>query len=472
MASNKPLIHVFLVSFPAQGHVNPLLRLAKLLASKGNFLITFSTTKSTGRNMKKAGANVSGDPIPVGKCGSMIRFEFFNDGYSDDSDKEVQDYKSYFTLLETNGKKSLITIINRLRDDGRPVSYIINNPFVPWVSDLAEEVNIPSAMLWVQSCACFSLYYHYEKSSLSFPSQEQPDIDVHLPNMPVLKDYEIPTFLHPSSQFPYIGRIILGQIKSLSKTTCVLIETYEELEDDLIKYVSKSCPIRAVGPLFKIPLLEFETAANITGDMTKVDDCLGWLDSHDPSSVVYIAFGSHVILNEEQLTEMAYGVLNSGTSFLWVMKSRLPEEFLEAVGGRGMVVNWSPQPQVLAHPAVSCFVTHCGWNSTIEALSSGVPVVAFPQYGDQVTNARYLVDEWKVGIGMRRRGEPEKKLIGRKEVGECLREVTCGVKAAEMKENALKWKKLAEAAVAVGGSSDRNLQEFVDDVRSLSVLVE
>ncbi|KAL7598732.1 hypothetical protein Lser_V15G24567 [Lactuca serriola] len=469
MASSKTLTHVFLISFPAQGHVNPLLRLGKLLASKGNLLVTFSTTKSTGRKMKKAGAAVSSDPTPVGSCGGMIRFEFFNDGYSDDSDKEIHDYGAYFSMLETYGKKSVITILNRLKDqDNRPVSCVINNPFVPWVSDLAEELNIPSAMLWVQSCACFSSYYHYANSSVPFPSGEQPDNDVHLPNMPVLKSDEIPTFLHPSTQYPSVGKIIVEQFKNLSKTTCVLIETYE-LEDDLINYVSDQvCPlIRAVGPLFKSPLLEVETAANITGDMIKADDCMGWLDSQDTSSVVYIAFGSHVILNQEQLTEMASGVLNSGMSFLWVMRSRLPEEFLEAACGRGMVVDWSPQAQVLSHKAVSCFVTHCGWNSTLEALSTGVPVVAFPQYGDQVTNAKYLVDEWKVGIRMSRGGEAEKKVIGRKEVEECLREASCGVKAGEMKDNALKWKKAAMEAVAEGGKSDRNLQKFIDEIRRL-----
>ncbi|KAI3502788.1 hypothetical protein L1887_31105 [Cichorium endivia] len=171
--------------------------------------------------MKKAGATVSGDPTPVGNCGGMICFEFFNDGLTDDNDAEFQDHENYFSMLEDNGKKSLITIFNRLSEEDRPISCLINNPFVPWVTDTAEELKIPSAMLWVQSCACFSLFYHYE------------------------------------------------------------------------------------NPLLK-------TTANIPGDLIKADNCLEWLDSKDPSSVVYISFGSHVIVNQEQLTEMAYGVLNFG----------------------------------------------------------------------------------------------------------------------------------------------------------------
>ncbi|KVH93315.1 gallate 1-beta-glucosyltransferase-like [Cynara cardunculus var. scolymus] len=474
MASKEDLVHVFLVTFPAQGHVNPLLRLGKLIASKGNLLVTFSATKYIGNKMKKAGAAVSGDPTPVGNRGGMIRFEFFNDGCSEDDDEEIHDLDTYLPKLEAYGKRSLTVIINHHAQNGRPVSCLINNPFVPWVSDLGEELNIPSAMLWVQSCACFSSFYHYENLLEPFPSEKQPDIEVQLPNMPVLKSDEVPTFLHPSTPYPFLKRAILGQFKNLSKTFCVLMETFQELEDDLIKYMSQICPIRPVGPLFKHPLLE--TSSNISGNLIKADDCLEWLDSKQPSSVVYISFGSVVNLSQEQLTEMAYGVLNSGVSFLWVMRKgdtfngvksgRLPEGFSEAAGDKGMVVQWSPQTQVLSHPAVSCFVTHCGWNSTMEALSSGVPVVAFPQWGDQVTDAKYLVDEWKVGIRMCR-GEAENRVIGREEIGQCLKEATNGVKAAEMKRNALKWKKAAEAAVEEGGTSDRNIQEFVDDIMKI-----
>ncbi|KVH93316.1 limonoid UDP-glucosyltransferase-like [Cynara cardunculus var. scolymus] len=475
MVAQQNLVHVFLVTFQGQGHVNPLLRLGKLLASKGNLLVTFAATKSIGKKMKKADAAVSGDPTPVGNCGGMIRFEFFDDGCSEDNDDERHDRATYLPKLEAYGKKAIAAILDRHAQDGRPVSCLVNSPFIPWVSDLGEELNIPSAMLWVQSCACFSTYYHYTNSLIPFPSEKQPDIDVHLPNMPMLKSDEIPSFLHPATPYPSLKAAILKQFRNLPKTFCVLMETFEELEDDLIKYMSEICPIRPVGPLFNYPLLE--TTSNISGDLIKVEKCLEWLDSQQPSSVVYISFGSVVSLSQEQVTEMAYGVLNSGVSFLWVVRTtatstgvpgRLPKGFMEDVGERGMVVHWSPQAEVLSHPAVSCFVTHCGWNSTMEALSSGVPVVAFPQWGDQVTDAKYLVDEWKVGIRMCR-GEAEERVIGREEIAKCLKEATSGAKATEMKKNALKWKKSAAEAVAEGGTSHRSIQEFVHDVKKIGV---
>ncbi|KAK1417528.1 hypothetical protein QVD17_26657 [Tagetes erecta] len=424
--------------------------------------------------MNKAGAPVFGDPTPVGNNGGMIRFDFFDDGCDEDKDDERNDLDTYLPKLEAHGKSELTRIINNHAKNGRPVSCLINNPFVPWVSDLGEELNIPCAMLWVQSCSCFSSYYHYEKSLVPFPSEDQPDIDVQLPYMPLLKWDEIPSFLHPSTPYPFLRRAILGQFKNLSKNFCVLMETFEELESDLIKYMSQICPIRAVGPLFKNPLLE--TSSNISGDLIKADDCLEWLDSKPPSSVVYISFGSVVSLSQEQVTEMAYGVLNSGVSFLWVIRTgetstgvsgKLPDGFLEEAGDRGMVVQWSPQAQVLTHPALACFVTHCGWNSTMEALSSGVPVVAFPHWGDQVTDAKYLVDEWKVGIRMCR-GEAENRVIPREEVEKCLGEATSGLKAIQMKRNVMKWKKAAEEAVADGGTSDSNIEEFLNEVREIS----
>lgn len=467
MGSQPVLGHVLLVSFPGQGHVNPLLRLGKLIAAKG-LLVTFSTTESTGKQMRKAN-NVSGDPTPVGD--GMIRFEFFDDGLSDDDPRRHVDLDFYVPQLELVGKTAVAKIIKSHEENNEgygPIACIINNPFIPWVTDLAASLSIPSAVLWVQSCACFSAYYHYQHGLVPFPTENEPERDVQLPNMPLLKHDEFPSFLHPFSPYGILRRAILGQFKNLSKPFCVLMETFQELEPDEINYMNTLCPIKPVGPLFINPKLNLSP---ISGDFIKADDCIGWLDSKDQSSVVYISFGSVVHLKQEQIDEIAHGLLSSGVSFLWVLKQAdkdagiepliLPDGFLEKAGQRGLVVQWSPQAQVLAHKSVACFVTHCGWNSTMEALSSGVPVVAFPQWGDQVTDAKYLVDVFKVGIRMCR-GEAENKIISREQVERCLIEATSGPNVAKIKENALNWKAAATKAVAEGGSSDRNLQEFVD----------
>ncbi|KAK9944530.1 hypothetical protein M0R45_010091 [Rubus argutus] len=131
------------------------------------------------------------------------------------------------------------------------------------------------------------------------------------------------------------------------------------------------------------------------------------------------------------MEELGWGLKKSNIYFLWVVReeeaTKLPKGFAEEILEMGLVVSWCPQLDVLAHEAVGCFVTHCGWNSTLEALSLGVPLVAVPQWTDQSTNAK--------NIGGRERKEIQK--------------------------NALKWKELARKAVDEGGSSDRNVDEFI-----------
>ncbi|XP_022745619.1 gallate 1-beta-glucosyltransferase-like isoform X1 [Durio zibethinus] len=462
---SEPLVHVFLVSFPGQGHVNPLLRLGKLLASKG-LLVTLSTTESFGKQMIKAN-NITDEPTPVGD--GFIRFEFFQDGWDDDDPRRAH-LEQYLPQLELVAKEEIPRIISKYAEQNRPVSCFISNPFIPWASDVAESLGIPSAMLWVQSCACFAAYYHYHHGLVPFPIESDPEIDVQLPSMPLLKYDEVPSFLHPSTPYSILKSAILGQFKNLEKPFCILMDSFLELEPEIVEYMSKFCPIKTVGPLFKNPKA---TNSTVRCDIIKADDCIEWLNSKPASSVIYISFGSIVYLKQEQVDEIANALLNTGISFLWVMKPppkesglpihTLPEGFLEKVGDKGMIIQWSPQEKVLTHTSVSCFVSHCGWNSTMEALSSGMPIIAFPRWGDQVTDAVYLVEVFKTGVRMCR-GEAENRIIPREEVEKCLLEATVGPKAAEIKKNALKWKVAAEAAVADGGSSDRNIQALIDEV--------
>ncbi|KAK8605982.1 hypothetical protein V6N13_102746 [Hibiscus sabdariffa] len=148
-------------------------------------------------------------------------------------------------------------MINKYAEQNRPGSCLINYPFIAWASDVAESLGIPSAMLWVQSCACFAAYYHYNHGLVPFPSESDPKIDVRLPAMPVLMHDEVPSFLHPSSPSPSLRTAILGQFKKLDKPFCVLMDTFEELEPDIVEYMSKFCPIKTVGPLFKYQTTRF-----------------------------------------------------------------------------------------------------------------------------------------------------------------------------------------------------------------------
>uniref|UniRef100_A0A1J3CBR0 Glycosyltransferase n=1 Tax=Noccaea caerulescens TaxID=107243 RepID=A0A1J3CBR0_NOCCA len=458
--------HVMLVSFPGQGHINPLLRLGKLIASKG-LIVTFVTTEQPwGKKMRQANKIQDGVLKPVGL--GFLRFEFFNDGLADDDDEKRFDFHAFRPHLELVGKREIKKLVQRYEKE--PVTCLINNAFVPWVCDVADELRIPSAVLWVQSCACLTAYYYYHHRLVKFPTKTEPEISVEIPSLPLLKHDEIPSFLYPTSPYAAYGDVILDQFKRLEnhKPISIFIDTFHELEKDIIDHMSHLLPqvnISPVGPLFKMAQT---ISSDIKGDIAEhVGESIEWLDSREPSSVVYISFGTVAHLKQEQIDEIAQGLVISGLSFLWVVRPPmegsalkpyvLPRELEE----KGKIVEWCPQEKVLAHPAIACFLSHCGWNSTMEALSSGVPVVCFPQWGDQVTDAVYLVDVFKTGVRLSR-GASEEKIVSREVVAEKLLEATVGEKAVELRENARRWKEEAEAAVANGGSSDLNFNEFVD----------
>lgn len=167
------------------------------------------------------------------------------------------------------------------------------------------------------------------------------------------------------------------------------------------------------------------------------------------------------------MEEIAWGLKRSNFHFLWVVmdseKGKIPEGFVEEVENKGLVVNWSPQVKVLANEAVGCFFTHCGWNSTIEALSLGVPMVTMPGWSDQQTNSKLVEDAWKVGV---RAKVDEHGIVKREEIAICIKEVMEGDRGREMKMNSKKWKELAIEAASEGGTSDTNINELVAMLKS------
>lgn len=200
------------------------------------------------------------------------------------------------------------------------------------------------------------------------------------------------------------------------------------------------------------------------------DTCMEWLQQHPPKSVIYVSFGSMATLEEQQMKELAISLNLTDKHFLWVVRSseesKLPNNFAREMSEKGLIVSWCPQLEVLAHDAIGCFVTHCGWNSTLEALSLGVPMVAMPWWSDQSTNAKFVMDIWKMGI---RACPDERNIVSHEEIVRCVKLVMEGERGEEMRENARKWKELGRGAVDEGGSSDRNIQEFVSTVTARSL---
>ncbi|CAO2204552.1 unnamed protein product [Urochloa humidicola] len=449
--------HVLLVCFPSQGHVNPTLRLAKRLAAKG-LLVTFCTTSGAGAKLAAASppgaissSRNAGDGVRVGR--GRLRFEFL-----DDHGNERDDLMVY---LAASAPAAFAGLLARQAASGRPVACVVGNPFLPWALDAAAAAGVPSsAVLWVQSCAVFSVYYHAARGLLEIPPE---DARVALPGLPPLSAAELPSFLLPSNPFTLITDAIMAQFRNMDKASWVLANSFPELEPGVLAALPVAAP--RPPPLIPIgPLVDLGGDDAVRGDMIEAADgeCVAWLDAQPPCSVVYASVGSVVVLTADEVAEMAHGLASTGRPFLWVVRPDarplLPDGFLLDAAGRGAVVPWSPQERVLAHPATACFLTHCGWNSTLETVAAGVAVVAFPQWGDQRTDAKFLVEE--LGMGVRLRAPPLTR--------EAVELAVARPEAEGMRARAREWSAAARAAVAPGGSADRHLQAFVDDVTRLA----
>ncbi|KAL0422394.1 UNVERIFIED_CONTAM: 7-deoxyloganetin glucosyltransferase [Sesamum latifolium] len=248
----------------------------------------------------------------------------------------------------------------------------------------------------------------------------------------------------------------------------VIINTFDELEKEVLDALRQKFEhVLTIGPL---QLLEHEVenpdVKAIGSSLWREDDaCIAWLNERAPNSVLYVNFGSITVLSAKQLVEFAWGLANSNQYFLWIIRpdlvsgdsAILPEEYLKEVEGRALMVGWCSQEQVLAHPSVGGFLTHSGWNSTVEGISEGVPMISWPFFAEQQTNCRYVCTDWAMGLELE--GEVE-----REKVGELVKVLMEGEKGKEMRKKALEWKDKAQAAAKPGGSSYHNLEFLVNEM--------
>ncbi|KAL0361924.1 UNVERIFIED_CONTAM: Crocetin glucosyltransferase 2 [Sesamum radiatum] len=235
--------------------------------------------------------------------------------------------------------------------------------------------------------------------------------------------------------------------------------------------MSRLWPLKTIGPT--LPSVYLDNRLKDDNDYgfniytPNTDTCMKWLDSKETRSVVYFSFGSAASLSTEQTEELANALMHSSKSFLWVVKpseeSKLPTNFSKGNPNKGLVVKWCPQLAVLAHDAVGCFVSHCGWNSTMEAISLGVPVVAMPQFLDQMTNAHFVEHVWRVGIKPK---TDENGLAPSEEIETCIDEIMQGERGREIKKNAARWSALAKEAIDEGGSSDKCIDDIIAQLSS------
>lgn len=257
-----------------------------------------------------------------------------------------------------------------------------------------------------------------------------------------------------------VMEIILDCISRVPKAHCLLFTSFYEFEPQMLDTLKLEFPfpIYPIGPA--IPYFELEKEPQVANNDGR--NYQQWLNSQPAGSVLYISLGSFLSVSASQMDEIASGLQNSGVRFLWVARGEAPR-LKERCGEKGLVVPWCEQLKVLCHSSVGGFWSHCGWNSTLEAVFAGIPMLTFPLFLDQNPNSTLIVDDWKIGWRIKRTKVGTETLIVKEEISEIVQRFMdlSSSEGKQMRDRAKKLKENCHSAIGEGGSSHRNLDEFI-----------
>ncbi|KAM5575651.1 hypothetical protein ABKV19_014553 [Rosa sericea] len=469
--THKP--HAVCIPFPAQGHINPMLKLAKLLHHKG-FHITFVNTEYNHKRLLKSRGPNSLDGLP------SFTFETIPDGLPPTDANATQDIASLCVSTRTKCLPYFRELLSKLNSTPNipPVSCIVSDGVMSFTVEAAQELGLPEVLFWTTSACGFMAYMQYQNlidegliplkdASCLTNGYLETEID-WLPGMRGIRLRDIPTFIRTTDPEDSMINTLLIETERAKRASAIILNTFDDLEHEVLDALKNLLPpIYSIGPLQLQLRSEDTELKSIQSNLWKDEpECLEWLDSKAPNSVVYVNFGSITVMTSEQLIEFAWGLANSNKTFLWVIRPDLvggesavvPPEFVEETKERSLLTTWCPQEQVLSHPAIGGFLTHSGWNSTLESVCAGVPMICWPFFAEQQTNCRYCCKEW--GIGMEIEG-----YVNRSNIEELVRKLMEGEEGKDMRKKAMEWKKLAkEAATAPDGLSFLDWDKMVNEV--------
>lgn len=348
---------------------------------------------------------------------------------------------------------------------------------------MVDSLEIPRIIF--NGSGCFSRCTQY--SLTRHAPHEKVDSDTEPFVLPGLPDRIELT----RSQLPYFFRSKSGFLDIMAKTEeksfGVVVNSFYDLEPAYAEYFKKEMGKKAwlVGPV-SLCNRNVEDKAE-RGQKSSIDEqsCLNWLDSKEPNSVLYVSFGSLARLAPKQLLEIAYGLEDSHHSFIWVVgkilnsvqeeeENWLPSGFQERIieSKKGLIIRgWAPQLLILEHVAIGGFMTHCGWNSSLEGVDAGIPMITWPLTAEQFSNEKLITDVLKIGVSV---GNIEwtwnsdsKMLVGREKVAEVVGKVMGGGdEAVEMRRRAIQLGEKAKRAVEEGGSSYTDAVALIEELKS------
>ncbi|XP_006658425.2 DIMBOA UDP-glucosyltransferase BX9-like isoform X1 [Oryza brachyantha] len=453
---------VLVFPLPFQGHVTPMLQLADALRSRGGFAVTVFLApvpssssllhRPAGYRFVTVGAGVAGAAaalIPSGTggdfAGALMRLD---------------------ALLRAPFEDCLR---QELAADEDAAACLVVDSNLRGMQEVAERLGVATLALRTGGACCLVAYMAFPelcgKGILPPPTsarRDQHQMDMQLDELPPLRLRDM--MFSATTTHATMATCLERLLDSSRCSSGVILNTFNDLENSDLQKIANglNVPVYAVGPLHKISIGEHNSL--LTQDLS----CLEWLDKQEAESVIYVSFGSLASMDPEEILETAWGLVDSQMPFLWVIRPNmvqgslqvgLPDGFEEATRGSGMVVSWAPQQDVLKHQAVGGFWTHNGWNSTLESICDGVPMICRPQFADQMINARYVEEVWKIGFELE--GKLERGMIER-----ALRKLMCSEGGNEMRQRAKDLKKKATTCVEKGGSSKTAIDMLVNRIMS------
>ncbi|KAI5077816.1 hypothetical protein GOP47_0007640 [Adiantum capillus-veneris] len=348
-----------------------------------------------------------------------------------------------------------------------PICCIISDIVLPGAQDLAAKFEIPRVNFWTGNGTTYYMISHLPQiiakgmlplleGSGDKWKLEAPLIDF-IPGLPAFHLTELPRDLLQISDVSHSRyQFVLKAVARAKDADRILVHSVYGLESTVYDAMqAQGFPIYPVGPLFESNPLDSGTNDQTEG--------IEWLNQQKPASVVYVALGTIAKLNLQEMLSMALGLEASGHPFFWVVRmdslpapnlhESLPDGFLERTvsKGKGIIVTWASQVEVLKHIAVGAFFSHCGWNSVLESLWEGIPMVACPRAAEQRCNARFVVKDWKVGVEMEREDDGSFTTVAAQKA---IEEVMGN---QEVKERALHFKQVVRHAVGTHGTSHSNI---------------
>ncbi|CAO2825583.1 unnamed protein product [Amaranthus hypochondriacus] len=436
-----------LFPLPLQGHQTPMLQLANILHSKG-FKISIIHTHLNAPNPNNH-PFFSFHPIPKTLLDSKACIEDVIGVLNELNEKCVGPFRDVLAQIvyEIGG-----------------VACLISDAMWHFTQGVADEFMLPRLVLRTSNPSSFLAFVYMSVfRDKGYLSSKGDQLEHLIPELPPLKMKDIPILGTRDLEATY--GLVRDMIEKTKASRGVIFNSFEELEGPALTTLRQDLqiPVFAIGPFHK------QARPFSSSLLAQEHDCISWLDCHAPKSVLYISFGSIASVDEADFVEIAWGLANSKQPFLWAIRpglvrgsdgpAPLPNGFLETIAKQGRIVMWAPQDEVLSHPAIGGFLTHSGWNSTLESICEGVPMLCLPCFGDQMVNARYVSDVWKVGLRF-------ENGLKREDIEKLIKRIMVEKEGIEMRHKLAYLKQKASLSIAAGGSSFTSLEGLVSHIFS------